>query len=661
MPLAKGHLYLLPPLFLLVLYSTITSFVSSINIANSLPQTIRLSFVTIILLFCMKFRSVIVIKALELGSSILIIILWIISLLFFTRFAFTPLFVNLNDLSQFRYLYIPCGILSNDWVSLQLLLLPFPLVALSRNISTQPSWQGQLNVVAVSLALCGIIMTMSRIGWFCDVIIIIFLFVLTTKRIILKKHFAIVCLLVLLTISILALISPEGIYSTICQTESHQESATGRFRQLDIIHKLSTMQICYGVGLSNFALFSYAKSIFSLDYTFTGRANMSILNIIVESGICGLIIYLMLLFSIIYILYKMYKTNQVINKYTTFTLGTIMFVIILKECSFTSITHNVYYLLLFLLPYVVYPQSDYKDNKGSSHIRFYLIANLICLFLCAYCQIFDNKNDAKYAQAGFLSSTSVRVDFNSMKACSDYSNLDEAIAHYNKALENNDYDASYYHNIAWLYYCKGELSQTMRNISEAVERNANNPLYYVAKGLFTEKEGYLHLALNLYTKALLLNPSICFSRFWRDFSDRHPIESREIVLSVIKKLEIYPNMNSKIMSKLGILYYYIGNVAQAKMLLGETIRKMPNLNRVWLYMYFIESDNSIRKEYIKRAVFLNPSDNVPSYIKYHNDRFLHEVTDYETKRSRLYPYYISMHDYLPKNLYEYVMTPTLLY
>lgn len=133
MILSKKHHCILSALSLLILYCVIISLTSSICVANSLCRTLSMVIALVVLQvynslnrkyhYSIYFETVI---------SILAIVLFICSTLFYFRFVFTPLYVGLSDISQFRYLYTPLGTLSNDWVSIQLLLTAFSLVALIR-------------------------------------------------------------------------------------------------------------------------------------------------------------------------------------------------------------------------------------------------------------------------------------------------------------------------------------------------------------------------------------------------------------------------------------------------------------------------------------------------------------------------------------------------
>ena len=137
--------------------------------------------------------------------------------------------------------------------------------------------------------------------------------------------------------------------------------------------------------------------------------------------------------------------------------------------------------------------------------------------------------------------------------------------------------------------------------------------------------------------------------------------SKKAIDNAIFQLKKELGNSTKITAKIGILCYKRGENDIAKEALLSAADRMPSLNRVWLYLYFLEHDKKKKKNYLNRAILLNPSDNLPNYIKYHEPNAKVAMTDYSDKKNRLYNYAKNRHDYLPRDLYSYVISPTMLY
>lgn len=656
---SKEHISLFIALTLLVLYSVVTSFTTSICVENSLYRTIGIAVVAFLLpglqYLCKRYIDI---TKIGIGISIIAILLFVCSIPFYMAFVSIPSYVELTDLSQFRNLYAPLGILSNDWVGIQLLLTTFSLVALNRCKNPEDKTKEWIHLIAVRLEILSIVMTMSRLGLICVGLLLFALGLLAYKRILKIHNYVIICSAAVLALILLAFLTPEGVISTIIQSDSHLESVNGRVRQLGLAEKMTMRQLLFGIGLDNFALFNYANSEFSLVSSFTGKANFGLLKILVECGICGLLIYASLLAVIIHSLIKGWRRSELDERNSIIVLSIILFLILLKECSFSSITHSSYHLFLFLLPYVVNVHKTNEDSDYKKSIIGISSVNIVCIIICLVCSQIDNFSFGKNVQSAYVSASPLKISFSDMKVERKINDVEESVEYYHKAIELNSYDASCHHNLAWIYYSNGQLNKAANCIHKAINLNKDNPLYYVVNGLFAE-ESNKQLAISQYTKAVMLNPSICFSRFWKDLSLRHPQQAKKIVDNVINEIEPIAKTNPKIMAKLGILYYKSGKKTRAKYLLETAVERMPNLNRVWLYLYFLESDTDKKKIYLNRAIYLNPADNLPCYIKYHEKTYLKEKTYYESIKGRLYPYIRIEHDYMPSDIYGYVMTPCL--
>lgn len=563
------------------------------------------------------------------------------------------------DLSQFRNLYAPLGILSNDWVGIQLLLLPFSLVPLIRTTNVPNNIQGKTHLIAVCLEVVGIVITMSRVGWICMILFHIILSIFAYKRIISKKTYICISSVAIFSVILLSILSIEGVMSTVFQSDSHIASTNGRIHQLSLMKKIDLEHFLFGVGFDNFALYHMASSDFSIDYTFTGRAYSFLLKVITELGFSGVLIYALILFSIICSLYRICKSGSVVERRTTIVLASVLVLIFLKECSFSSITHSSYHLFLFLLPFIIYTPHTSIDNSCKKNAIICSGISVVCIIICSICLLTDSCSFEKKAKAGYDYASSLKISYPEMKVKKKNVDVKKSLEYYKSAINKNSYDASFYNNIAWIYFYNGQISNAINNIQKAINLDKNNPIYYVVSGLFSESAN-MNFAINQYTNAILLNPSICFSEFWSDFSSRHPKIARKCVNDAICKLSPIAQDNPKRMARLGILYYKNGKNDKAWHTLESAANRLPNLNRVWLYLYFLEEDKNKRQTFMNRAIILDPTDKLSCYIKYGDKMSNIGSTDYENKTSRLYPYVKIEHNYLPSGLYGYIMFPSLL-
>ena len=244
----------------------------------------------------------------------------------------------------------------------------------------------------------------------------------------------------------------------------------------------------FGVGLDNYALFNYANSDFSINESFTGRANSLLLKVIIESGLFGLLLHFLLLVSIIVSLYMAWNTESKNIESTIMVLTFFLFLIILKECCFTSITHNSCYLFLFLFPFIDDLPKEYKSNKTKKSMLFRNIAiDIFVVVLYAGYVFYRNTSFWNSLDTGYLTASSIKVSFPELSIQQHPDDTGKSVSSYMTAISQNPYDASYYHNLSWIYYSCGKDDLALDYIRKTINLNKSNPLYYVVCGMFAER------------------------------------------------------------------------------------------------------------------------------------------------------------------------------
>ena len=90
------------------------------------------------------------------------------------------------DFSQFRFLYKPFGIYSNDWVTILLSLLPFPVLRLflyNKSNKQHNLWHLIFCLFTISIIVLNVLLCFSRAGFISVLIFFILIFVYIYKYI----------------------------------------------------------------------------------------------------------------------------------------------------------------------------------------------------------------------------------------------------------------------------------------------------------------------------------------------------------------------------------------------------------------------------------------------------------------------------------------------
>ena len=519
--------------------------------------------------------------------------------IFFFRYYEAGLY-GFDDFSQFRFLYYPLGFLSNEWITILLCLLPFPVIGLF--LFWNKRRMRYVFLLIIGLLVFNIFISFSRAGILAFLLFIGLLNVLFYFNRILSIKKLLLCNAVLILFSILFVYSFfESAQSSIYQTNSHQRSAEGRLKQWEEVSSLINKYPFWGIGSKNYALVGRQSQQIDLENSFTGRLNNTYIQLVVEKGWAGALLWFGVIGLFVFRLFQqMRKEKNPPDKAINCILLSAILAILFREIFFSSLLYNSGILFLFFTLLVF----NYKEEKAIT-IKKPLIAVLIAIFVfgAVYFHLKKPDNALLYAARGL-----------------EYERSDtmaEAIQQYQEACRLSPYDALFQHNLGRLYGMNNQQDSAMIYLSQAIQIDPNDAIYRISKGLIIESQEP-EQAFEEYKQAILLSPDITDSHFFKDLEERNPVKAKEILQNAYEEmLQIQSIRYSSIIeAKLGKLLLSIGETDRAYEILSQVILIHPNLNRPWYYLGFIEQEKGnfeTMQTYYKTSLFLAPSDHLPLY------------------------------------------------
>ena len=194
----------------------------------------------------------------------------------------------------------------------------------------------------------------------------------------------------------------------------------------------------------------------------------------------------------------------------------------------------------------------------------------------------------------------------------------------------------FYNNLAWLYYYEGKRDSALYNIDIALDILSNSSLYYFAKGYFLEKE-QPNEAISFYNEAINLSPDLTNSQLFSEILARNIFDRDSIILSAISDLEKYQkeNYSTIIQARIGKLLLDVGKIDSARIVIEQVLKELPNLNRPWFYLGYINELQDNEEEMLNcynKSIFLDFDDYLP--------------------RERLANYYYNISDSINGNYYR---------
>ncbi|MDZ4707777.1 MAG: O-antigen ligase family protein [Saprospiraceae bacterium] len=563
------------------------------------------------------------------------------------------------DASQFKALFSPFGFRNNDWATLALCFLPFPLIVgvLFRS-AKYPVWIGLL---CFSLVVFSVLISFSRGAYLS---LVVFGSVLTTgfiffRLVKLKTLF----LPVIATIGILALMLVpiyEPFKSTMAmnKTVSQQRSTKGRLETFQLAWCKVKDHWWPGAGAYNYALSRNHCYPVNEDAGYHVFTNNLYLQILIEKGLLGLIIYSLLFLVILWRFFiRLSRDTNTQERIVYLLLFAGFITYCFRELFFSSFFENNPVMVMTCVYAGLSPVTGtpWSMDKGSRFIKGMIRYLPMVLILCVGAWIHFEKwryhkaeqvmnesvilweqgsipaakdrmdralklapGNAPYHELAGLISGSVNEKMDSLfsaPAIDDPASFTAALSHFKKALELNPYDGGFHFNLACLLFLQDPAKTKLpgNHFQKALYAEPNNIEFLIGYGLSAEYSGDTSLAYGLYEKAIRLDPELLESEFFEDLSYRRPALSGLLIEKAIFHLKnsIDTGYNSVFAARLGLLFWSASQSSEAKKLFSRVVQELPDLYRPYYYLSRIaeaEGDSALAQRLLRKSLYLNHQD-----------------------------------------------------
>lgn len=580
------------------------------------------------------FREIKNLKKLLLLYCTLFSVLGIIALVAFILFQDSLKYVEWHQLYNFKYLYQPFGILLNVWGTLVIGCASIVLITKTLCYKKRLSWM-LLTFTSVILSAAALV-TFSRgvyLAWlillFGEISIIAIGLWKKTKEIQTKAWSLTITIVLVLCL----VITYKGDVSTTLkfdQTLSQQKSTSGRIQSSKAAIVSFKNKFWQGVGNGNYSLAVDTIRYQADSVGFTSFAPNSLVQMGVEKGIIGLILWSILGGQLSLMIFR--------NRHQPVTLAVlIVFLSIgVKEMTFAVFFESQAMQLLFFTMLASYQNICPPKSVGivSSLQCKYAVIATICLgctvlvfsimsqtkdkyFNEQFIDFFDKQQYDEAQQsivktretAPFLINRTV-LNWNYFLQTQDSSYLERAKRHLQKARQLSPQDIQLQVYESAINWAEQDTVEAIANIRTLLERFPEKSLYRLMMSFYLYKLGDIPAALPHMTKAIELNPNILDTPIWsnlqkydRPFSDKLVnnlrLRTKEII---VKKSPSDPIA----LAKCGKVLLAIGDTVSAQNLLRQAVHTMPHLTRPWYYLGLIETKNSYEQGllYLKRYITL---------------------------------------------------------
>jgi len=642
--------------FFILFVSEIITSVNSTYPFNSIASYMRLNFMLFLYIgYKVFFKDL---KKQLLLQSVLVIfsaIIVVFTIKDFISFQNNLKLAGFSSSINFKHLYTPFGNLINAWSSVILLFIPLNCLFLWNQRNKKRVFIAYFNLFLI----CFCILSSFSRGVYISLFIFIFVFNILVWNQFSLKRILLYNAIVIFLIGIAAIPIKNDVLTTVSfnATESQQRSASSRVSDWQNTKELIKDKPILGWGQGNFILAQDKVAFQKEDLVFCPRTQNTYINLLVERGVFGFICYSVFLGIIFLVLFRNFKLKTISrdDKIIVSLIASGIVAILLREFTYASIFDfsNVYFmffsLLFFLIPYDInlVKINSTKLKYGIPSLFLIAITTLLYINISKVLVLEQNGNFLKSFYNDDFKSSQISIDkavelapenINILKNHSLFllkNSLEIEILEKNPRLLSitavnkdtlqlaskdlkiisklNPYDHENIHNLAWIYFALGQQKTAQNLLTRAIKLDNYNSTYHISKVLFDLKQENNLEVRNHLVKALRYNPEILESIFYKEFSKKYPkvaVESLEIAISDLQTA-ISTNSNTILKARLARLLLEV-NPGKAKKILKEVTISLPSLNRPWLYLAYLNSqegkDTLRTQKNFEKSLFLSPYD-----------------------------------------------------
>lgn len=468
-----------------------------------------------------------------------------------------------DSLYDFRYLYRPLGVPSNEWNGLQWL---WGCVVTVTYLQTTDRRIKGLCLLSGLMIWATILLSFSRGGYIavlvCGILFVVYWFIkdksvqIASEKSLSQRWLIGICF-VAVTLFLGWQYRTEIIQTFhMNETVSQQRSAAGRLEALDFAKEILNDHP-WGVGAGNYAIASdFYRNGEARSDGFTSYAGNIVAKTLVEGGYVGIIVYVLVVISVSmrFILTKNRKSNY--WAIFPFLLG-----FLIKEITFPTFhgSNIIQQSIFILLAYIQQDGGEVENSKGWRIIAFTPIFVWIGLFWGRHR---NNNTD------GTPSLILKYQDCHSVEA------LDKALQkspmdiqlHYYKAIENGD---------------------TIKLIALSTDYPDRIQFRWTLYEWY-RKSGQIDKAVDELMKCILRYPRLLETDYWQELW----LKDNKIAGDVQRQLNIAIQVAPEDviqLAKNGSIALQLGNMHLAEKYLMQAKKMLPNLSRVWGNLATIEA------------------------------------------------------------------------
>lgn len=571
----------------IMLYNIASCFYSSCTIPAAHTAVFSVFCMTAYLTLRRLFDSLHLTRIFLESSYIPIGIALLLAICSFFIFRSSVLGVGFGDTYHLRFLFRPLGYITNIWTEVLLIILGWSCLA--RHFS----------VLFCFFTVFAILLSFSR-GAYIALLVFLIVWTIAVKPIKIKLK---ILFTALVAIIIIAIGFPAEMKTTISMnaTVSQQRSTEWRINAIGSTWEIVKEHPFFGQGNNSYTLGIDRTQNQDSTQKYTSFAPNLVILQLVEKGLIGILLYLLLAIAICTYLWKYRHITDVC------IIGCTLLALFAKEMTQATLTSTpfTYFSVYILLAFIQKKEGENnKSIKIQAEYKSYFIPGIVLLAYLGgiifnhiqthnenYCkESFSELNKGNIENAILLmEKTGSQTPYLVQRGIL-YTEcyLKTQIQHYaekaesalTEAQNNQPKDVQIPFLKAYLYLQKGEINKACPLLTELATCHPKNSLYLYTLGEMYYRNGEKEKALDYWTDAILYTPRLL------TISCIMELKQTDTQFYDSLKYKLYTLDTSRLSTPIywahyGYIMHWYGNQSTADFYLKKAVEALPNLSTPW--------------------------------------------------------------------------------
>lgn len=461
-----------------------------------------------------------------------------------------------------RFMYRPLGYINNVWAEIAVAMLGLSCLA------------KRFKAPLMCLAATGVLMTFSRGAYISAALFLILISLIVRKR----QLFMRIVMATIVAVSTVAVFDAKSMVTTLRINGNDMQRNSNEWRYSKTLASIEAVKLrpLFGYGSGSYTLVTDENVKSDDQNTFTDMAPNLPIKLLVEKGLVGTSLYLLLAFCMTLIIWKHRHDTQ------TCIAGCTLAALAVKELTQATLM-EIYSLMFLVYSFLAYIQRDDqgKEERACDARSTTIVTMVLLSIWITFYVVMDITKCLHEKETGHLMNA-IQLMKSATTNNKDIIRAEEELKY---ALQQHPQDKRIRFMLAYMQIKKRQYEEATNTMEWLLKGNPDYGLYQFTAAYTLYKRNIKPQALDKMATAICNMPQLIRTRELKEIMTKDRLFDAKLKETVLKRVKLHDAPVSTITkAKYGYILHNWGNKREARILLTEAITEMPNLPVTWLLL-----------------------------------------------------------------------------